>query len=277
MSRIKFWGTRGSCPVSGAEYAAFGGNTLCLELFDRDSLLLIDAGTGIRPAGCQIMKKQIRRINLFLSHTHWDHLLGLPFFEPLYHPETQLTLWAPQSAQRSCPELIEQLFSSEFFPVPFRQIADRISFRTIEAHHPVKLGSMQIDFHPTNHTAPTLCFKIQTSDWTICYATDHEIEPESDLQKSLTAFMQGSDILIHEAQYSAEEYRNKEGWGHSSIQATLSLIEEICPKKWLVTHHDPQHTDADLQHLEKSAKSYLTEKKIRCPVEWVRDGYKLDL
>lgn len=265
---LKFWGTRGSCPVSGLEYSHFGGNTACLEVHYEDTCLIIDAGTGIRPLGLTL--KNQKKIDLFLSHMHWDHIIGLPFFDPLYRKETEITIWAPQGAGRSCRELIDQLLAKEFFPICLDGIEAHLTFKIIQEKHPVHLGPITLDFHRTIHPGEAYCFKIITPHQTIGYATDNELH--LDKQQHLISFFKRCDYLIHEAQYTPEEYIRKTGWGHSSVPSAIAFVEKVQPAHWLVAHHDPEHTDNQLQELQTRTRSALS-----CPVEWIGDGHVLPL
>lgn len=282
---LKFWGTRGSCSVSGPEYARFGGNTCTLELRYDGSALIFDAGTGIRALGVELLEQNIRDIHLFLSHSHWDHFIGIPFFEPIYTPGVHITIWAPPNIRRSYRELVSDLLSPEFFPVRLEQVKADLEFKTIQQKTPVALGGVILDFHSTQHPGLTYSFKIKTPEATFGYITDNEMLlghhgdfseiPEETLQahQSFIDFFSDSDVLIHEAQYTPEEYLHKVGWGHSSSQNALYLIEKIRPKKWLVTHHDPSHTDLDLQNLEERTKKLLKERNIDCKAMWIQDGF----
>lgn len=261
---LKFWGTRGSCSVSGHEYTHFGGNTCCLEVRYQDTLVIIDAGTGIRPLGETVHEK---KIDLFLSHTHWDHIIGFPFFEPLYRKGTHITIWAPQGHEnRSCRDLFDQVLAYEFFPINLDEMQATLEFKVIEERKPIQLGPLSLDFHTTRHPGLTYCFKIKTPHETIGYTTDNEIDLEA--QKSFIEFHQNCDYFIHEAQYTPDEYQHRKGWGHSSLANVLKLVELVKPKHWLVTHHDPKHTDADLKILAEKARHH----NLPCPSQWVADG-----
>lgn len=269
MRRLKFWGTRGSCPVSGPEYIHFGGNTPSVEFRYDDLLLIFDAGTGIRPLGATL--KNEKKIHLFLSHFHWDHIIGFPFFEPIYRKEVELTIWTPKSEGRTSRDLLDDLLAKEFFPIHLDQIQAKLHFKIIEEKKPLSFGPVTLDFHLTRHPGHTLCFKIKTPNEQIGYVTDNEVEPKE--QKSFIAFYEGADLFIHEAQYAKEEYEQKKGWGHSSLAKVIEMIHLIRPGKWLVTHHDPKHSDKDLKELEKKALS----SSLPCPAEWIGDGHTIDL
>lgn len=265
---LKFWGTRGSCAVSGREYLEFGGNTCCLEVQYENTRVILDAGTGIRPLGDLLTHE--KKIHLIFSHTHWDHIIGFPFFEPLYQKGTDIHIWAPPNGGLSCEELFHRLLRVEFFPVNVNQLHAKLYFYTIETPS-LQIGPLTFDFHPTCHPGLTLCMKIKTPHETIGYITDNEIDFET--QADLIAFHRHVDCFIHEAQYTTEEYDQKKGWGHSPLSKVIRFVEQVHPKQWLVTHHDPKHTDADLRKLEALARS----ERLPCPVEWISDGYVFPL
>ena len=227
--------------------------------------MVLDAGTGIRPLGETL--KEEKKIDLLLSHMHWDHLIGFPFFEPIYRKGVEITIWAPQGDGRSIHDLFDQLLGKEFFPIHLDQIQAKIEFKIIEEKKPIQIGPLNFDFHHTCHPGLTFCFRIKTHHQTIGYVTDNEIKLNE--QQSFIDFHKNSDVFIHEAQYSPEEYTNKAGWGHSSIDNAANLVNQIKPGRWLVTHHDPKHTDEDIAALENLAKT----NPLPCPVEWIRYGH----
>jgi Metal-dependent hydrolases of the beta-lactamase superfamily III len=282
---LKFWGTRGSCSVSGPEYAEFGGNTCALELRYDDLVLVFDAGTGIRALGQELLRQNVKEIHLFLSHSHWDHFIGIPFFDPIYEPGVHITIWAPPNIRRSYRELVSDLLSPEFFPIRLEQVKADLEFKTIQQKTPISLGDLTLDFHSTHHPGLTYGFKIQTPHQTIGYITDNEMlqghhgplhnipEELSDPHQSLIQFFTGCDLLIHEAQYTPEEYLHKVGWGHSSSLNAMYLIKETKTSQWLVTHHDPSHTDHDLHALQADTKKRLEEYDISCKTAWIGDRF----
>lgn len=269
---LKFWGTRGSCPVSGPQYSRYGGNTCCLEICYEETHLIIDAGTGIRPLGETLRRKTI---DLFFGHTHLDHIIGLPFFAPLYQKETKIVIWSPE---KSFQEVFNSLFASELFPVHFEEVLAHIDFRTTHPKKPISLGKLSIDFHPVSHPGGAFCFKIKTPHQTIAYATDNEISAKTLApHHSFIDFLSECDLLIHEAQYFPEEYLQKVGWGHSSIANVIGLIEKVNIPDWLITHHDPRHTDQDLDRLAKKAEEILKEQHLNCRSKWIADGEEVPL
>lgn len=286
---LKFWGTRGSCSVSGVEYREFGGNTCCLQIVYEGTQILIDAGTGIRHLSTEFTEKSTQKIHLFIGHTHWDHISGFPFFDPIYHAGNQITIWSPFNPSKSCRDIFAELFSSEFFPVQLDEVQAKLDFRTIHPKTPVTIGPLTIDFHASNHPGISFCFKIKTPFQTIGYITDNEVlrgyqgeiaEIDPTLfepHQSFIDFFKGCDLLVHEAQYFPEEYLQKVGWGHSSARNAVALIQKIQPARWLVTHHDPKHSDTDLKLLCEMVRKMLQQEKIGCPVDWLADETQIPL
>ncbi len=271
---LKFWGTRGTCAVSGPEYMLFGGNTSCLELCYNDIRIVFDAGSGIYPLGNYFVKEKVKKFDLFFGHTHWDHIIGFPFFDPIYEPDVNLTIWGPErQARRRCEELLNEVFAPEFFPLNVSDWKAKVQFKVFDDRTPVKLGPITIAFHKVNHPGGAYCFKIQTPHQTIGYATDNEIlEPYEKNELSLIEFYKGCDLLIHEAQYFPEEYVKRQGWGHSCILKAADFIEKTSPREWLVTHHDIAHTDDKLIEMSK-----LALQQCSVPSTWLKDGQVIGL
>lgn len=291
-SYLKFWGTRGSITVSGMEYTRFGGNTSCLEIRLPNELVIIDAGTGIRELGFEVLRSKVRTIHLFLGHTHWDHIIGFPFFEPLYHSKYEIHIWGPKGFGRKTQDLFTDLLAYEFFPIRLDEVQAKLHFHEISDRVPVQINKhIKLDFHFTFHPGMTYCFKLHLKDRIIGYATDNEIllgylgapnqislkDPRLDSYRTLIDFFKECDLLIHEAQYTPKEYIKKIGWGHSSISNVAILIKYAKIKKWIVTHHDPKHTDPFLVKKHLLHKKILKECKIPCQIIYAFDGYTIEL
>ncbi|HEY4254795.1 MAG TPA: MBL fold metallo-hydrolase [Chlamydiales bacterium] len=268
MNFLKFWGTRGSCPVSGPEWSRFGGNTPCLEIVYGKERIIIDAGTGIRPLGAELQKGPV---DIFFSHTHLDHLVGLPFFEPLHHQVSSIKLWFPDGTERSPRALLDSLFSSDFFPLHLDQIKAKLTFHSMHIDSPVRIGEIELSFIRAHHPGMTYCFKIKTPHETIGYITDNELQGK---EEAFIQFFRGCDLLIHEAQYTDEEYQKKTGWGHSGLSNTVEFVKAVGCKRWIVTHHDPKHTDSMLEAMQAEARRKLGGS---CNVAWAVDGLTFPL
>lgn len=290
-SYIKFWGTRGSNPVSGNEYVRYGGNTCCIEVRHHDTLAIIDAGTGIRPLGEQLAQENHENYHLFIGHTHWDHITGFPFFTPIYQKNGDIIVWSPVGFEKSTKELFTDMLAYAYFPVRLEEMHSKIMFKEMRDTKPIRVGDLLLDTYHTNHPGPTLGFKIISPNKTIGYITDNEMlmgylghpnditsdHPLLEPHLGLIEFLKGCDIVIHEAQYLSEEYVHKIGWGHSSIPNATVLIREVGCKEWIVTHHEPTHTDEMLQLKAQLHRDILSECNIDCSVELAYDGYMIPL
>lgn len=288
---LKFWGTRGSITVAGAEYNRFGGNTACFEIRLNNELILLDAGTGIRSITSKTIGDEITKIHLFLSHTHWDHIIGLPFFEPLFDPKYEIVIYGPVNFGRNIKELITDMLAYEFFPVRLDEVKAKISFENIRDKTPIKFKDIKIDFHYTFHPGITLCFKVILENKVIGYVTDNEMlmgyhehpnkikidHPLLEPHLSLIEFFKGCDILIHEAQYTPEEYFQKVGWGHSSVPNATILAKYTKTPKWIITHHDPSHNDQFLLEKLSLHKKVIQECEFSTQVQLAYDGFTIPL
>lgn len=288
-SYLKFWGTRGSNPVSGEDYIKFGGNTSCLEIRHDEDLVIIDAGTGIRPLGDTL--SSAKNIHLFLSHTHWDHVTGFPFLQPLFHTDCKVIIWSPVGFEKTTQELFTEMFAYAYFPVRLDDIKAKLTFKDLRDHEPVSIGSITVESHYAYHPGATLCFKIHAANKIIGYATDNEMflgyhgnpnaldknHPLIQAHESIIEFFKHCDLFIHEAQYTPLEYQKRVGWGHSSISNASVLAKYCHAKEWIVTHHEPKHTDQDLLQKLQLHKDILEECHIPCTVEMAFDGMVVPL
>jgi phosphoribosyl 1,2-cyclic phosphodiesterase len=288
---LKFWGTRGSSAVSGADYVRFGGNSSCLEIRSGDDLIIIDAGTGIRQLGELLINAQARNIHLFLSHTHWDHITGFPFFSPLYDPDVHLSIWSPVGFELETRDLFRKILAFTFFPVRLEDLNARVEFHDLRDGDLVTIGDLFIAAHYAFHPGATLCFRVTHGKRSFGYVTDNEFlrgyhgHPEAIDRKhpllkpyqSQIEFLEGVDLLIHEAQYTPFEYQERVGWGHSSISNATVLLKHTKAKDWLVTHHDPTHTDAQLMRKVQLHRDIVEDCKINCRVTMAFDGLSMPL
>jgi len=284
---LKFWGTRGSNPVSGPEYIRFGGNTCCLEVRDGEDFVIIDAGTGIRQLGKDEAVLSAKTIHIFLSHTHWDHVTGFPFFDPIYDPNAQIIIWSPVGFEKSTRELFTDMLAYAYFPVRLEDIRAKISFNDLRDGHPVSIGSITVDSHYAYHPGATLCFKIHVGGKIYGYGTDNEMfmgyqgNPNAISEKLIQShqkiidFFKSCDVLIHEAQFTPLEYQRRVGWGHSSVSNAAVLCKQAEAKEWIVTHHDPKHTDNDLREKLQLHEDILKECDHECHVRMAFDTMKI--
>ncbi len=288
---LRFWGTRGTSSVSGGEYTKFGGNTSCLEVRYGKECIIFDSGTGIRPLGEKLIAEGHYHLHLFISHTHQDHVVGFPFFLPLYFDRTQMSIYSPIGFEKTTKELFTDMLAYSFFPVRLEQMRAHVEFIDINDHDTLKIGQLEVSMCYTYHPGATLCFKIKTPKQTIAYVTDnefligfhghpqdlHQEDPRLDCYTAFIEFLQDCDLIIHEAQYFPKEYLERVGWGHSSmVNASILFKFAPCPI-WIVTHHDPRHHDQDLNYKAELHRKILREANILTHIRYAYDGMLIEI
>jgi phosphoribosyl 1,2-cyclic phosphodiesterase len=259
--RLKIWGCRGSVPTPGADTVSFGGNTSCVEVsLDDGTILVFDAGTGIRGLGQELLHRGIRHVHLLLTHLHLDHLEGLRFFAPLWHPEVEVDIWGPPSPLLSLQERIARSFSPPLFPIDLAYVPAQVTFRDVP-RQPWTVAGVSLEASLVVHPGPTVGFRIEDSGSTFAYIPDHEPALAGEIADrpadwiSGAAVAAGVDLLFHDAQYFQDEYEERIGWGHSSITDTVAFAEAVGARRLLLFHHDPMHSDRSLERLEETARS----------------------
>lgn len=253
---LKFYGTRGSIPVSDAGYQIFGGNTACLAIYDEylQGLTIIDAGTGIRNLGKDILQHKYpiksNHVTLGFTHFHWDHIQGFPFFGPAYNKSFTLDIIAFDKNRhvKNLKGLFDAQMQEAFFPVTLADMGAKINFITVDQKY-LKLNDYEVSVHEHCHPGQAYSMKIEKYGKSIVICTD--IEHGDHLDPKIVDFAQGADILVHDAQYTSEELKNRKGWGHSSYEQALEMAERTNCKKLIFTHHDPDHDDRFLLEKER--------------------------
>ena len=223
---IRCWGARGSIPVSGKQYLRYGGNTTCLEIRSRnDDIIIVDAGSGIRELGNSLLAEGRYEYTILLTHAHWDHIMGFPFFKPIYTHKTSINVCGCPSAQFSLKEMLSRIMEPPNFPVNLNAINARISYQNTCADS-YQLGSMTITPIALSHPNQGSGYKFEEDGKCFVFLTDNELgfhhEGGLDYQDYLN-FSQGADLLIHDAEYTEKEYKKTRGWGHSVYKDTLKL------------------------------------------------------
>ncbi|CAN5533667.1 MBL fold metallo-hydrolase [soil metagenome] len=259
--KAKVWGARGSVPAPGPEMNRFGGNTSCVELELSDgSMLIIDAGTGIRGLGVGMAKAKEpkKKINILLTHLHLDHIQGLMFFAPCFRSETEITIWGPSSPEASLEERISRYISAPLSPVEVRELPCEVSFVDTPASE-WEIGPATVRAEAVTHRGPTLGYRITDGDTSLAYISDHEPGLGAPLETLEPEWISGhdlahdADLLIHDCQYTDEEYPNHVGWGHSRVTDALTFARRVAARRLLLFHHDPLHSDEMLDDLYSGA------------------------
>jgi len=245
---VRFLGVRGSIATPGAQFSA-GGNTSCVEVTAGDTRIILDAGTGLRNLGVP------RNSTILLSHLHWDHVAGLPFFTPVYVPGHRVEIASGPNGVMPLDAAMRQLFKSPFFPVDFDDLGGTVTTRELRANDRFEIGDVTVTMARLNHPDPVYGYRLDHAGQSIVYATD--TEHFSVVCPTLKKLAAGADILIYDAQYTPEEYPAKVGWGHSTWAAGAELARAAGVPQLVLFHHEPTRTDAQLAALEEAARAAL--------------------
>ena len=261
--RLKVWGARGSVPSPGPHMNRYGGNTSCVQLtLAGGEVLILDAGTGIRTLGLDLTESS--RIHILLTHLHLDHIQGLMFFPPCFRADSEITIWGPSSPEASLEDRIARYISAPLSPVEVRELPCSVSFRDTPATE-WELGGATIRAEAITHRGPTLGYRIADGETTVAYIPDHEPAlgaPLGDLDPEwISGFdlADRADLLIHDCQYTDEEYPRHVGWGHSGLGDTLTFARRVAARSLLLFHHDPLHSDEFLDEFRDTALARWTE------------------
>lgn len=260
--KVTLWGTRGSLAAPGPETVRYGGNTSCVEVRGRESaLLILDAGTGIQRLGARV-RGEGGRIDLLLTHLHMDHIQGLGFFEPLYESGREIHVWGPPSPTLDLRARLARYLSPPLFPVRLRDLPCRLTLHNVPPER-FEVGGLEVVAELICHPGSTVGYRISEDSRAIAYLPDHEPSlgvrdfPGAPDWTSGFDLAAGVDLLIHDAQYTTEEYRERIGWGHSAIPDTLAFAAAAGVRRLVTFHHDPGHNDAMLDRLEAAARGSL--------------------
>jgi phosphoribosyl 1,2-cyclic phosphodiesterase len=250
-SKVAFWGVRGTCPVSGEHKKKYGGHTPCASITTPDkSVIIIDAGTGIKDLGDRFMSDTEGLpscLHIFLTHFHLDHIMGLPFFGPLYSADIKLVFYADCLPEETEARL-NGLMGGIYFPVSFQETSSKKIFRRIPDEG-ISVGGSRISFCPLNHPQGSVSYKIQDESGTIVLATDTE-HPHHGIDKRLADFASGSDILVYDATFTPEEYSSeRKGWGHSTWLEGTKLAEQAGVGNLYLSHLNPNHRDSQIDEI----------------------------
>ncbi|HEY6680647.1 MAG TPA: MBL fold metallo-hydrolase [Actinomycetota bacterium] len=279
--KVTIWGCRGSLASPGPETVRFGGQTSCVTVHLSDgSLLILDAGTGIRPLGMALGHDHPKRIDIFITHLHTDHIEGLRFFDPIWDPSVELNVWGPPSPIRELRSRIAPYFAPPFFPVHLRNIPSHPEFRDTPTTT-WRIGSAAVTAQLVKHPGPTVGYRVEENGAALAYLPDHEPALGSDLSTveaewiSGNALAEGAAVLLHDAQYTQEEYVERVGWGHSSTEDVVTFARRAGSRRLVLFHHDPLHTDEQLERILARANELRASGDAE--VELAREGMTFEL
>jgi phosphoribosyl 1,2-cyclic phosphodiesterase len=279
--RVRIWGCRGSVATPGPDTVRCGGNTSCIEIsLDDGTVFVLDAGTGIRELGNELVERGVKRLNLLLTHLHLDHLEGLRFFAPLFEPETTIALWGPRSPVLALKERIRRSFSPPLFPIDLMDTPAQVVFHELPKSS-WQIGTARLTASLIVHPGPTVGYRIEADGSSVAYIPDHEPALTGDFTQRTRDWISGGsiaqdvDLLLHDAQYFEDEYDDRLGWGHSSVVSAMAYADAVGARRVVLFHHDPAHSDDIMERLESEARSL--DSKTEDPPVVAREGMVLEV
>lgn len=296
-TRLKFWGTRGSISVPGPDTQRYGGNTTCVEVRADGEIIVLDAGSGIRPLGIALEKEfrsQPIKLSLLITHAHWDHIQGLPFFTPVYEKKNEICVRGYDGLDMSFGEIMAEPMKTPFFPIAMRELSAKIDIRKLTEME-FSFGKVRVRARFVNHPGVCAGYRLFTSAGSIAFLPDHEpyrflhsarvnnLSPEKAKEVAekqrigLVEFLRHCDVLILDAQYTDAEYESHIGWGHGSISSAVSLALDAEVSRLLLFHHAPSHDDAMLDAIVNDARQVIRESGKKLEVDAAREGEEVSL
>ena len=292
--RLRFWGTLGSIPSPGSATVKYGGNTPCVEVrTDTNWLVILDAGTGIRELGRSLMAwsngaGEFRAngniaADIFLTHAHWDHIQGIPFFAPIFQPGNHFTIWGSKALETSIDRVIRDQMSPVVFPVSFEELSARIDFREI-AEERCSGDGYEVTAFAVQHPGGALGYRFsgsKESDKSFVYISDNELaahetyKSRPDWRGRLVEFIRGARLLVHDATYTAEEYQRHRGWGHSTYEEAVALALEAGVEELVLFHHRPERSDDEVDRCVQAARELVQSRGSAMRVIAAAEGMTL--
>ena len=254
--KLVFWGVRGSIPTPGLEFSKFGGNTSCVELIIEDKVIIFDMGSGLKKLGDSLVERNIKNFDILVSHFHFDHTCGLPFFKPAYDPKCSFSIMAGKMLTRQDVQgVLNAQITSPSFPITVSDFNANVKYVDFEIGEPIYLKDKKIKISTINlnHPDGAVGYRVQFEGKSICYITDHEhlLGKENG---QLISFIRGANVLIYDSTYNDENFNNYIGWGHSTWQEGTRLAQLAGVDKYFIYHHNPDNTDSVMRKIEKESK-----------------------
>lgn len=260
---IKCWGSRGSIPVSGKEYLKYGGDTTCLEIrAESGDIIIVDAGTGIRRLGNLLVEEKHFRYNFIFTHAHWDHVMGFPFFKPLYYQNAELLMHRCPFDSKFVETILSKVMSPPNFPVKYSNIKAKITYEEA-CPATFEIGSVEITPIPISHPNSGSGYKFVESGKTFVFLTDNElgyVHPGGLQRRDYTEFSKGADFLIHDAEYTPTEYKKTKSWGHTTFTDALELAFDAGARKLGLFHLNQERSDMAVDKIVESCRQLAAEK-----------------
>lgn len=285
--RVQFWGTRGSIPSPGPKTVRYGGNTPCVEVRTADGwLIILDAGTGMRELGRSLLYRANGapiKGDIFLTHAHWDHIQGIPFFGPIFQRGNHFTIWGSHSLETSIDRIVRDQMNPVVFPVTFEELDATIDFSGIDETRQERQG-FAVSAYPVRHPGGALGYRFtDTTDGgnALVYISDNELgsggkyDTPPGWRANLVEFIKGAKVLIHDTTYTADEYDHYRGWGHSTYDDALTLAIESGVQQLVLFHHKPERSDEELDQRVEACREIVKERGLKLEIEAAAEGMTL--
>lgn len=257
---VKFWGVRGSIACPSPDHVVYGGNTSCVEVRIGGQTLIFDAGTGIRNLGKDMIDRKVTKACIFLTHTHWDHINGFPFFVPAYNPQARFCVLAGHLTKQGG---VERVFSAQMadptFPVPLSAMQSKLTFEDFTVGTVLEpVAGILVRTAPLRHPGGATAYRVEHGGKSVCYVTDTEHVPGHP-DKGVLEFIRDADLVIYDSTYTDDEFPAKVGWGHSTWQEGIRLCRAANVKRLALFHHDPDHSDTAMTVIEQHARAQWSD------------------
>jgi phosphoribosyl 1,2-cyclic phosphodiesterase len=298
-ARMRFWGVRGSIPTPGKDTVYYGGNTSCVEVRVGGEIIILDSGSGIRGLGLALaaeFKDRPIRVSVLITHTHWDHIQGFPFFMPAYNPRNEVTIFGFEGARQGLQSTLSSQMESPYFPISMQQMPGNISIQEVKGLD-FKVGSVPVSAQFLNHPGACTGYRLATPGGDISYLPDVELfqrlrasaefkteflqledrQFDNEQDRKVVEFIQGSEVLIIDAQYNASEYQQHTGWGHSCVEDAVAFALKAKVRRLFLFHHDPDHDDEEISRMVARARQMVFRRGSPLIVEAAREGLELVL
>jgi phosphoribosyl 1,2-cyclic phosphodiesterase len=269
---------RGSIATPGATTVRYGGNTSCVEVRCGDEIIILDAGTGLRGLGLELLKEfknSSLNLTMLLTHTHWDHIQGLPFFGPIYNPRCRLRIMGCEGARKGLVDALTGQMETTYFPVPFNKLPSNIEIEELKDFN-FSVGKVLVQAHRANHPGMCVGYRLHSPDGLIAFFPDNETRPRGKDQ-AMIGFVRNADVLIIDSQYNKTEYKKHVGWGHGCVDDSVALALQAGVKHLYLFHHDPDHDDRQIDGLVKHARQLVAKRKSKLQVNAAREGTTIRL